>query len=66
MSKNLANDLELNDNIEFLGRHPVESMPKFYEQADFMLVTLLDESIFSTVLLKFKPICLQGNQSYVM
>ena len=54
-AKNLANDLELNDNIEFLGRHPVESMPKFYEQADFMLVTLLDESIFSvTVPLKIQ------------
>lgn len=52
-AKALANDLGINKEVEFLGRHPVETMPSFYSQADFMLVTLLDEPIFSvTVPLK--------------
>lgn len=39
--------LGLNDTVNFLGRHPVEAMPKFFALADAMLVTLKDEFIFS-------------------
>lgn len=39
--------LGLTDTVKFLGRHPVTSMPKFFAQADAMLVTLKDEFIFS-------------------
>ena len=39
--------LGLKDTVKFLGRHPVETMPKFFAQADAMLVTLKDEFIFS-------------------
>lgn len=39
--------LGLNDTVKFLGRYPVEMMPKFFTQADAMLVTLKDEFIFS-------------------
>ena len=39
--------LGLNDTVKFLGRHPVETMPKFFAMADAMLVTLKDEFIFS-------------------
>ena len=45
-AKRLSNDLGLTQDVEFFGRHPVEAMPGFYAQADFMLVTLLDEPIF--------------------
>ena len=52
-AKALSNDLKINKEVKFFGRHPVETMPSFYSQADFMLVTLLDEPIFSvTVPLK--------------
>lgn len=34
-------------NIYILGRHPLESMPLFFEKADAMLVSLKDEPIFS-------------------
>lgn len=34
------------ENIYLLGRHPLESMPLFFEKADAMLVTLKDEPIF--------------------
>lgn len=52
-AKKLTNELGLMQEIKFLGRHPVEKMPQFYAKADFMLVTLLDEPIFSvTVPLK--------------
>jgi len=34
-------------NIYILGRHPMESMPLFFEKADAMLVSLKDEPIFS-------------------
>ena len=39
--------LGLQNTVKFLGRHPVTSMPKFFAQADAMLVTLRDEFIFS-------------------
>ena len=52
-AKKLTIELGLFEEIKFLGRHPVEEMPKFYAKADFMLVTLLDEPIFAvTVPLK--------------
>ena len=37
----------MSDTVRFLGRHPVTTMPKFFAQADVMLVTLKDEFIFS-------------------
>lgn len=39
--------LGLSGTVKFLGRHPVTTMPKFFAQADAMLVTLKDEFIFS-------------------
>lgn len=37
----------LGATVHLLGRHPNESMPLFYAQADAMLVTLKDEPIFA-------------------
>lgn len=42
-----VNRLGLNETVRFLGRYPVETMPKFFAQADAMLVTLKNEFIFS-------------------
>lgn len=39
--------LGLTDSFVFVGRHPVNSMPWFFKQADAMLVSLKDEFIFS-------------------
>lgn len=39
--------LGLEKTFKFLGRHPVTDMPKFFAQADAMLVTLTDQYIFS-------------------
>lgn len=39
--------LGLEDTIKFLGRYPVTEMPKFFAQADAMLVTLTNKFIFS-------------------
>lgn len=39
--------LGLEDTVKFFGRHPVIEMPKFFAQADAMLVTLTDQYIFS-------------------
>lgn len=33
-------------NIFLLGRHPLQTMPRFFEKADAMLVSLKDEPIF--------------------
>jgi len=33
--------------VHFLGRHPLETMPAFFAQADALLVTLLREPIFA-------------------
>lgn len=33
-------------NVYFLGRHPLETMPKFFEKADVLLLALKDEPIF--------------------
>lgn len=39
--------LELEETVQFLGRYPVEDMPKFFALADAMLVTLKNNFIFS-------------------
>jgi glycosyltransferase involved in cell wall biosynthesis len=38
---------ELTNTVHLLGRHPLESMPHFFEQADVMLVSLKRDPIFS-------------------
>lgn len=47
--KKLANGLGLK-NILFYGRRPVNDMPKFYELADAMLITLKDNKTLSYTL----------------
>jgi colanic acid biosynthesis glycosyl transferase WcaI len=37
----------LKDTVRLLGRHPVESMPRFFALADALLVTLRNEPVFS-------------------
>jgi len=37
----------LRGTVHLLGRHPVESMPRFFALADAMLVTLKDEPVFA-------------------
>ncbi len=37
---------DLSRNFIFLGRHPVESMPRYFALADALLVTLKNEEIF--------------------
>ena len=37
----------LQSTVRLLGRHPVESMPRFFALADVMLVTLRKEAIFA-------------------
>ncbi len=39
--------LGLENQVIFVGRHPVNSMPWFFKQADVMLVSLKDDFIFS-------------------
>lgn len=39
--------LGLQETVRFLGRYPVNTMPKFFAMADAMLVTLKDKFIFS-------------------
>ena len=41
------NQFGLQDAFVFVGRHPVNTMPWFFKQADVMLVSLKDEYIFS-------------------
>lgn len=45
--KKQANGLQ---NVIFYGRKPLEDMPKYYEMADAMLVTLTDDPILSLTL----------------
>lgn len=47
--KKLANNLKIN-NIKFYGRRPVEEMPKFYDMADAMLITLKANRVLSLTL----------------
>lgn len=37
----------LGDTVHLLGRHPVESMPRFFATADAMLVTLAPDPVFA-------------------
>ena len=37
----------LQDTVHWVGRHPIEMMPLFFEKADVMLMTLKDVSIFN-------------------
>lgn len=46
-AENEVKKLGLEDTFKFLGRYPVTDMPKFFAQADAMLVTLSDKFIFS-------------------
>ena len=39
--------LGLSSNFHFLGRYPLEAMPRFFSRADALLVTLRKEPIFS-------------------
>ena len=45
--ENYRDGNQLQDTVHWVGRHPVETMPAFFEQADVMLMTLKDVSIFS-------------------
>lgn len=38
---------DLESTVHLLGRHPIESMPAFFQAADVMLVTLKDSKIFN-------------------
>jgi len=38
---------KLGDNVHLLGRHPLESMPRFFALADAMLVTLKRDPVFA-------------------
>lgn len=40
-------DNKLQETVHWLGRHPLEAMPSFFEKADVMLVSLKDNLIFN-------------------
>jgi colanic acid biosynthesis glycosyl transferase WcaI len=42
-----VHELNLSDVFQFLGKHPVEKMPRYFSNADVMLVTLKKEPIFA-------------------
>lgn len=44
--KKFVKDNRLEDTVLSLGRYPSNTMPRFFEQADVMLVTLRDEPLF--------------------
>jgi glycosyltransferase involved in cell wall biosynthesis len=44
--KNQVSNLQLK-NVFFLGQHPVELMPSYFKFADVMLISLMNEKIFS-------------------
>ena len=45
--KNKIVEYELQDCFHMLGRHPINKMPKFYSQANVMLISLKKDDIFS-------------------
>ncbi|MBL4932601.1 glycosyltransferase family 4 protein [Clostridium paridis] len=47
--KKLTEELKL-QNIKYYGRKPVDDMPKFYDMADAMLITLKDNKVLSYTL----------------
>ena len=48
--KKKVSELAISKYVKFMGRHPVELMPKFYESSDVCLVTLKDSFAFSITL----------------
>ena len=40
-------DHHLQNTVHWVGRHPIEAMPFFFEKADVMLMTLMDIEIFN-------------------
>lgn len=40
-------ELNMEDDVILLGRHPVEEMPSYYKAADALLVTLKESPVFS-------------------
>ena len=42
-----VNQRGLNESISLVGRHPVEKMPEFFQQADVLLVSLKNAPVFS-------------------
>ncbi len=48
--KRLCDKMDLQEKIRFYGRLPVEEMPRFYDLADAMIVTLADNDMISYTL----------------
>ena len=48
--KKLCDRMNLNGKVTFYGRLPVEEMPRFYNMADAMIVTLADNDLISYTL----------------
>lgn len=48
--RKLCDDMNMNDKVSFYGRLPVEEMPRFYDMADAMLVTLSGNELISYTL----------------
>ena len=46
VSEEKVKSLGLTENVVFLGRKPVEDMPKYYNASDALLVTLGDDELF--------------------
>ncbi len=46
----LCTQMHLNEKVTFYGRLPVDEMPRFYEMADAMIVTLADNDLISYTL----------------
>ena len=60
-AESLSKSLDIASFVHFLGQHPIDEMPDFYDQADFMMVTLRDTAIFSvTVPLKIQTYMASG------
>ena len=45
--ESFVDEHHLHDTVHWLGRHPIEAMPSFFERADVMLMTLKDVEIFN-------------------
>ena len=48
--RKLCEKLRVSDRVKFYGRLPVEEMPRFYDMADAMIVTLADNDTISYTL----------------
>ncbi|MBW2664481.1 MAG: glycosyltransferase family 4 protein [Deltaproteobacteria bacterium] len=52
-------------NVHFWGRKPLKEMPKWFEGSDVLIISLIDEPIFSlTVPAKFQAYLASGNPIY--